>query len=134
MLEAYNFIEKRIMSYGLAWIFRNLLHRILANASFWNREHESIFIVCINYLCWQQARWLGGENIRALLKRNCVLIDPIIGLRQRINLDLNYSIQSFNSSMESRLYPPASLFMTCKERYSACLNRALLDRESCIVD
>ena len=34
-----------------------------------------------------------------------------------------YSIKSFEFSIWCWLYPPASLFMTCNERYNLCMNR-----------
>ena len=41
ILKAYNVIEKRLIM-SLAFFFRDLFHRILANNSFWNCEQESI--------------------------------------------------------------------------------------------
>ena len=59
ILKAYNVIEKRLIM-SLAFFFRDLFHRILANNSFWNCEQESI-----NYL---------AQHVRfASMKRNCVL-------------------------------------------------------------
>ena len=43
---------------------------------------------------------------------------------------MNYSVKSFNFSIRSGLYPPASLFMISKERCNLCMNHASLDRES----
>ena len=38
-----------------------------------------------------------------------------------IKPDLNYSVKSFNFSIQSELYTPASLFMTSKERCNVCI-------------
>ena len=38
-----------------------------------------------------------------------------------IKPDLNYSVKSFNFSIQSELYTPVSLFMTSKERRNVCI-------------
>ena len=38
-----------------------------------------------------------------------------------IKPDLNYSVKSFNFSIQSGLHTPASLFMTSKERRNVCI-------------
>ena len=41
-----------------------------------------------------------------------------------IKPDINYSVKSFNFSIQSGLHPPASLFMTSKERCNLCIIHA----------
>ena len=52
---------------------------------------------------------------------NCLIIVLREGNQSRF--ELIYSIKSFEFSMWCWLYPPASLFMACKERYNLCMNR-----------
>ena len=93
-----------------------------------NRKAWKLCSFCINEFS-QKARWRRDETRFAMVERNCVILSGYSFTRRE--LSLTWIIQQcYNFLMQWGLYPPANLFMACKERYNLCMNRASLDRIS----